>query len=394
MTSSRAIHRALQVLAGAGVAVFAAAIGVAAAVARVAVTPARRLLEPVTVTEISSVDGGTLVWLRGDEGLPGQYTLRFSQGQGWANLGPMFDQRDGLVARKLRSVRRGVLQPGVQGELTGWWFAAPEEFERLNARVEHVVYETELGPAWAWLITPRRVPRSMRGRWAVHVHGRGGLPEETLRGVGPMLAAGISNLVISYRNDPGAPVGMRGRYGNGVAERHDVDAAIAEVIDRGAKRVVLFGWSMGGTASLLAATQGEHRDVIDGLVLDSPAIHWRKILEHHAGEMHVPSAVASLGIAMIRSGLMPSGVERGINFDELTPDWFARHLRVPVLLLASESDEYVPCEGAVELARLRPDLVELRLVRDAGHVRLWNVDPDPWELAVEDFALRLPDASK
>jgi len=208
--------------------------------------------------------------------------------------------------------------------------------------------------------------------------------------VAPLARAGITSLVISYRNDPGAPRGMNGRYGNGVAETRDVDAAIAEALRRGAERVTLFGWSMGGTACLLSATEGPHRDVVDGLILDSPAVDWASLLRHQAAGYAAPRGVADLGIRMLGRGLVRGGEPGGIDFARLTPDAFARKLTVPVLVHASRGDRYVPCEGAERLAEARPDLVQLRLQDRGGHVRLWNVDPDAWEGATEQFARALP----
>src|SRR5690606_25943289 len=111
--------------------------------------------------------------------------------------------------------------------------------------------------------------------------------------------AGITNIIISYRNDPGAPAGRHGRYGMGLSESRDVDAAIAEALNRGAERVTLFGWSMGATACLVSATRGEHAGIVDGLILDSPAIDWRGLLTHQAGGRRMPGPVAGIGIGLL-----------------------------------------------------------------------------------------------
>ncbi|WP_244303365.1 alpha/beta hydrolase family protein [Leucobacter coleopterorum] len=216
------------------------------------------------------------------------------------------------------------------------------------------------------------------------------MPEETLRGVAPLARAGITSLVISYRNDPGAPAGENGRYGIGIAESRDVDAAIAEALRRGAARVTLFGWSMGGTACLVAATSGEYSAVIDGLILDSPAVDWTTLLRYHASLFFAPKAIADIGIRLLDSGVVRGGEPEGIAFAKLTPDSFARHLTVPVLIHASLGDTFVPCESSQRLANARPDLVQLRLQNEGEHVKLWNVDAEPWERVTEQFARSLP----
>ena len=54
------------------------------------------------------------------------------------------------------------------------------------------------------------------------------------------------SLVVSYRNDGEAPRSRAGTYALGATEWRDVDAAVGYARRRGARRVVLMGWSMGG----------------------------------------------------------------------------------------------------------------------------------------------------
>ena len=388
------LGRALGI--GAGAAVGAAALGAGAAMlggialARRAVTPDEAPEESAEVLAIERLgegpDAGLAVRVVGTgDALPGRYSLLFDGDRGHARLGePVSGSGGPGVLRPLLAVDRGELRPGSRGRLTGWWYTDPAQ---LGLRTERIRYETELGPADAWLVHPKR---ARKRRWAVHVHGRGALPEETLRGIAPLARAGITSLVISYRNDPGAPSGAHGRYGVGLAERRDVDAAIAEAVRRGAERVTLFGWSMGGTASLLAATVGDHRHLVDGLILDSPAIDWVRLLQYHAEGLRAPRILADIGVGLLTRGLVKGGEPGGISFDSLDAESFARELQVPVLIHASRGDTFVPPFGAERLAQLAPALVQLRLQETGEHVRLWNVDPEPWEARTEQFARSLP----
>ncbi len=385
------LGRALGFGAGAAVLGGVGALAAGVALARRAVTPDRLPETGLVVDRVQREDrdgGGAepaIVWLRGpDADLPGRYSLLFDDGRGHARLGPVLEERRGSVARAVLAVDRGRLRDGVRGRITGWWFTDPAE---LGYRTESISFPTELGAAEAWLVRPR-LPR--KRRWAIHVHGRGALPEEAIRGVAPLARAGITSLVISYRNDPGAPLGAYGRYGIGLAESRDVDAAIAEALRRGAERVTLFGWSMGGTASLIAATRGAHADLVDGLILDSPAVDWSTLLRYHAAALSAPRIIADVGIRLLDRGLVRGGEPGGIPFEGLTAEAFAQALRVPVLIHASEGDSYVPCEGSQRLAALRPELVQLRLQERGEHVKLWNVDPEPWERVTEQFARALP----
>ncbi|WP_336650991.1 MULTISPECIES: alpha/beta hydrolase family protein [unclassified Leucobacter] len=377
--------RALGFAAGAAAVGTVGIIAGGVALARIAVTPEQEAESPVTVLGVHREGAATLVRLRGvDCDLQGRYSLVFDHGAGHARLGPVLASgREGTI-RELLRVDRGEPRAGMTGRLTGWWYTSPEE---LGYATERITYPTELGDAEAWIVHPARARKK---RWAVHVHGRGAPPEEALRGIAPLARAGVTSLVISYRNDPGAPSGVNGRYGVGVSEARDVDAAIAEARRRGAQRVTLFGWSMGGTAALVTATRGANRDVIDGLILDSPAVDWSELLRYHAAGRRAPRLVAELGIRLLWQGRVRGGEHGGIAFDSLNAAAFGRELQVPVLIHASEQDTFVPCSGSQRLAEERPDLVQLRLQQHGEHVKLWNVDPEPWERVTEQFARALP----
>lgn len=356
------------------------------ALARRAVTPSRAPYTPVEVLEVFRRDGSLFVRLRGtDTALPGRYSLIFDGERGHARLGALQqDSARDSVVREVAEVPSGTLAPGGTGRIAGWWFTEPEE---LGFRTERITYPTELGDAEAWIVHPR-VPR--KRRWAVHVHGRGGRPAETLRGVPPFARAGVTSLIISYRNDPGAPAGENGRYGNGLSESRDVDAAIAEALRRGAERITLFGWSMGGTASLVAATRGAHRAHLDGVVLDSPAIDWRDLLYYQARRMRVPRPIADAGMTLLSEGRVRSGELDRLPIDALSATTFAAGLHVPTLIHASTGDTFVPCAGSEHLAELRPDMVQLHLHEVAEHVKIWNMSPEPWERSITQFVKALP----
>ena len=363
----------------------AAATVAAIRLARKTVIPVPHTDDLVHVESIAQIGPRLVARLSGpDVSLPGKYSFLFDERRGHANLGAVIEDSGDSVTREIVSVDRGVLHSGATGYVNSWWYSGPED---LGLRVEHITIPMEFGETTAWILHPRR---ARKRHWAVHVHGRGGLPEETLRGVAPLAQLGVTSIVISYRNDPDAPAGRQGRYGLGISEARDVDAAVGEAVRRGAGRVTLFGWSMGGTASLTAAIEGEHRNVIDGLVLDSPAVDWDGVLRYHAGIVRVPAPVTRLGISLLRTGTIAGGEPEGIDFDRLTPNYFARTLRVPVLIHASRSDTFVPSAGSELLARVRPDLVQLRLTEQGAHVRLWNVDSDGWETATKRFMRQLP----
>lgn len=397
MNTRRALAVAGATAVGVAAAAAAASAGLASYLARVAVTVDRGLERPIEVRRL--ISGETpAVWLSGNGAAGrGQQSLLFDppgalpggsdgtqQPTGHARLGPVLARNGGDVLRAVVQVDSGELVPGVTGRMVGWWYTSPAE---LGYRVEEISYETELGPMAAWIVHPKRARKK---RWAVHMHGRGADPAETFRGIEPFARAGVTSLIIHYRNDRGQPAGLNGRYGMGISESRDLDAAIAEARSRGAERVTLMGWSMGGTASLLTLARGAHRDVIDGVVLESPGSDWPGILRGKATEHSLPRWIADLGMRFLEDGAVDSGEPHGVAFDSLRPEVLAQGIDVPVLLLASPNDRFVPWHGSQVIAAERPDLVQFVSVPGAGHVRLWNADPELWEQAVLTFVGALP----
>ena len=70
--------------------------------------------------------------------------------------------------------------------------------------------------------------------------------------------------------------------------------------------------------------------------------------------------------------------------DVARTDWVARadELRHPMLVIASDGDDFVPIGPAVALAGRRPDLVRFERWEAARHCREWNDDPERWERAL------------
>lgn len=200
----------------------------------------------------------------------GVYNLWFESG-GWAQLGSEVEDRGPKrIARNITGISKGFTPRA--GDLASWsgiYYASPAD-----AGLEHqdIVIVTPAGHAPAW-----RIDGDL-STWAIHVHGLGSSRAGTLRGVRVATELGYTSLVVSYRNDGESPRCGNGRSMLGDTEVEDVDAAIGYAIRRGAERIVLFGWSMGAAIALQLAHRQAYRDLIVGLVLDSPVLDWRSAI--------------------------------------------------------------------------------------------------------------------
>jgi len=337
---------------------------------------ARRMASPrqQRATPIRSVDldAGTIRFAATPEALlPGCYSFWFAEGRGHARVGAILGSDHDGVHRELLGVDTGDLLAARDGRFNGWMYLSPEAFG-VPFRSERV--QTTQGAVPAWV-----VPAGDGTRWAVLVHGRSSVRQEALRAVPALLAAGRTVLLPAYRGDGEAPDGDATRYAVTDAEWVDVESAVLHALDGGATEVVLIGWSSGASIVLATAHRSRVRDVIVGLVLDSPVLDGAQALLARGEGMPEPVRRGALSLL---TG--PWGRLVGADALDVRPGEPAdpADLDVPVLVLQSEDDGVAPPEVAHRFAAARPDLVRLVPFAGARHTRLWNLDPERWEGSV------------
>ena len=374
---------------GIGVGVGVLALSGALAAAATSVVVARRVVEvprrrPEDIRILSTTDTEITLSLTDDTRTPGRYGLFFDQGAGHLRLGRILSMDDASVTRELVAVDYGDVTTATRGRFSGWFYQSPRE---LGVPVEDVDIDTPLGSAPAWLVPAE----SASGDWVIQVHGRGVTRGETIRAVPVFRSAGYTSLLISYRNDGVAPDSADRRYALGGTEWRDLEAAIDFAVARGAERIVLMGWSMGGATSLQGAILSRHRALIRGIVLDSPVVDWRSVLHFQASAMRVPFAIRRTALRLIGSewGGAFTGQAQPIDLDALDLVTRGAELTVPTLILHSADDGYVPADASRALSLLRPDIVRYEEFTVARHAKLWNYDEERWNSVIRDWLLHL-----
>ncbi|MGH1527173.1 alpha/beta hydrolase family protein [Leifsonia sp. L25] len=350
---NRALGKAIGVgatIAG-GLALVAAA-SAAYAVARVArtvITPVRRRPHREFVHGVDEALGTITLKRTPDAAMPGRFGLWFGSESGYAKLGGLLETTDGSVVRELERVHFGEFGPG-RARISGYYYLEPEE---LGLPVESVAIETDLGQAPAWVFP---ADDSASGdRWVIQVHGWGATRQEGLRAVPTFHAAGYTSLLASYRNDGDAPESADRRYGLGGTEWRDIDAAIRYAADRGARSIVLMGWSMGGAVVLQTVTRSQNLDLVDGVILESPVVDWIDTLEFQANMLRLPDAIAQGAMRLIASTWSGPITGLGAPIDLRSMDFVARaaDLSLPMLILHSQDDGFVPSTPPLALSPRR-----------------------------------------
>lgn len=382
----KAIVRTAAIGAGASAVAGVAMAGLGSYFVRQILTPAR----PREDETIVAADADTVTFKRTPgSSAPGQYGLHWDNLAGHARIGRITAQDNTLVTRTLLGVDSGELRPG-RARLNSYFF--PEPLAQDGTALFDVSYDGPIGSMSAWSSRPDTGADEpgvgqVGDTWAILVHGRGASRAETLRAVPLLRDLGLEILIPTYRNDPDAPPSADGRYHLGLSEWRDVEAALDYAVVRGARKIVLFGWSMGGAIVLQLLAHSAHTDRVLAVVLDAPVVSWRQVIDYHAGLHRVPLALSHTGQRLIGKSWSKSFGGVSVPIPVPHTDWISRadDLHVPTLLIHSEDDDFVPYGPSSDLARSRPDVIQFETWQEALHCREWNVDPARWRHVVENF---------
>ena len=359
-------------------------IGIAAgAAAGVGWTITRRLTAPVsprrfdlTIRDIEHDNDGDLIVLdRTDQtSADGIYNLWFENG-GWVQLSAeVLDRGPTLVARRITGTALGLApKAGDRASWSGIYYPTPRE-AGLDAR--NITITTPAGQCPAWRID------GDPSTWAIHIHGLGSTRAGTLRGVLAATDLGYTSLIVTYRNTEEGPRVGTGRSTLGHTETADVDEAIGYAVRRGARQIVLFGWSMGAAIALQLADEPQHESLIVGLVLDSPVLDWAEVIKTNCTRSGLPAAAGYLAVPWLTIGPLARVVGLPGCIPLRSFAWTARaaDLIAPTLVLHGALDDSAPIRLSQALRDARSDLIELEAF-DADHTLCWNTDPDRWREA-------------
>ena len=137
-------------------------------------------------------------------------------------------------------------------------------------------------PGWC-----RRRPGRTR-IWAIVVHGINGNPAGGAAARADP-ASGRPDLAADHLpRRPRRPQQPRRPSPPGQTEWRDLEAAARYALAHGARRLVLVGYSMGGAVIAQFMERSRLAPRVAALVLDAPALDWRRILEFNATEMGLP----------------------------------------------------------------------------------------------------------
>lgn len=288
---------------------------------------------------------------------PGTYGLDWTGGS--ATITAITRIGPDAVTRKL-SALSGRLAPGTDADLNdAVWNGNPSS--ALGIPYAEVSYPDPLGPMPAWVVGGRGAT------WVMFVHGIDGNRTGGLRPLITLHALDIPTMLISYRNDSGAPSSPDHLIHLGMTEWQDLDAATRWALARGAKHFILYGDSMGGAIVTRYMHESPRaRDVV-AMVLDSPVLDWRSVIAHVLSTVHLPFLSLPLRTTI--------SLRTGMDWNSMDEVRRAHQFHVPILLFQGAADPLVPAIDSERFAAALPRLTTYVPVAKAGHIESWNIDP-------------------
>ena len=283
-----------------------------------------------------------------------------------------------LVSGTNPQVCSGVIETCQPVDIEGWAFETdPGD---VGLVFEEVSFKAPLGPLGAWLIEA-----GDGTTWAVHAHGWRASRREAIRSLPAFSEAGVTSLVVDYRNDPSAPADPSGLYRFGRTEWEDMEAAVEYALANGAEEVVLVGYSTGAAAHAAFMGDSDLAKHVKALVFDAPNLNMGAVIEKAASEMTLPGTPIPVPASLTWVAMVMADLRFDVDWKDINYVTRANQLLTkPTLVFHGTEDGRVPISVSRSIAEVASQ-VTLVETEGADHVTSWNVDPNAYSEALRRF---------
>ncbi len=307
---------------------------------------------------------------------PGVWGVAWPDGYGIVR--EIVDDQPGRVARSFEVVSGSAPMAGTLVDVQERAF--PDDPSAvLGVEPEVVQVPGPLGDYESWFF------HGSSSTWVLMLHGNTPDRLDLARLLPTVRALGHPVLLVSLRNDPGAPPDPSGMFRYGSTEWTDLEAAVDYATGHGASDVVLIGPSMGGGVVMSFLERSASAGAVRAVVLDAPMLDFRRTVDFQAAHTSIPLIGLPVPPTLTATAEWMAGWRFDLDWSDLDYLTSVDRLHVPVLVFHGTKDDDVPIATSRELARARPDLVTLVEVEGATHLTAWNTDPDAYDRELTSF---------
>ena len=246
---------------------------------------------------------------------------------------------------------------------------------KLNEREYERVYVTSFD---GLRLTGRLYQISESAPLVIMFHGYTGTPSRDFCGGADIcLSSGYNALLIEER----AHCGSEGHtISFGINERRDVLSWIEFARERFGedRKMIIVGISMGAATVLMSVSLGLP-DNVRGIIADCPFAYPEKIIRYVGEARKLP---IGLLFPFLKLGAKLFG-----GFDLSGGDAVSavKDLRIPVMIIHGEDDDFVPCEMSEEIANANPGFAERYTFPGARHGTSYLADTERYSKLVREF---------
>lgn len=236
-------------------------------------------------------------------------------------------------------------------KLEGWWIPAQNEFFQEKYSSDTIVFAHGFGDS------------------------RAGMPIASLQLAKKLTFEGYNVLMFDFRNS-GESNGKMTTIG--YYETYDILAAVEFAKSKGSNQIGLLGWSMGASASLLAAERSEN---VKAVIADSPFSDFNTyISEQFTYWTKLPNQMSPFIVKTAETIL-------GLDYDKVSPADAAAQMKnteTAIMLIHGKKDNAISYKHSLEIKEKNPH-AELWLIQDAGHIRGYKKEKEQYEEKIVEF---------
>lgn len=203
---------------------------------------------------------------------------------------------------------------------------------------------------FAWFLPARGTPQAT----VLFLHGNAENISTHFANVAWMPAEGFNVLALDYRG-----YGKSGGSPSLAGMQLDIDAALQALLERrdvDARRIVLFGQSLGGALAIHYAARGSQRGALRAVIADSAFADYRLIVKEKLAGFFLTWPFQWLPALTVDNDYSPAASVRAVS-------------PRPLLLIHGERDAIVPAHHSKLLYDAASEPKDLWLLPAAGHIQ-------------------------